>query len=339
MAIDRVQVARCLQGLGVLGLLERVAVRRGLLVVNYHRIGRLENHNLDDGVVSASPEEFDAQVGYLRRCFRLINAEELHDYSLNGFKFTDRCAMITFDDGYRDNYTSAFPILKNHGVSALFFVATDYIENPRLPWWDHISYVIKRTQCSVISLKTSTTLRVDLAQIGREEGINQVLRAFKSVNKANETDFLSELEESARVHVDRLAMGAGIFMTWSHLCNMMNEGMSVGSHAHTHTILAQLSEAEQRRELALSREMLEGHLKHPIRSVSYPVGGRTRFTETTKKLCQELGYKMGFAFYGGINRPGQTDSFEIKRMGVDITDASCLLRARIVLTSVVGRSI
>ena len=114
--------------------------------------------------------------------------------------------------------------------------------------------------------------------------------------------------------------------------------MSIGAHTHTHRILAQLSEADQQQELGLSKEILQARLKQPILSVSYPVGGRDKFTAATKRLSKELGYTVGFSFYGGINRPGLTDPLDIKRMGIDITDAHCLSRARMVFTTAFGKT-
>ena len=53
--------------------------------------------------------------------------------------------LITFDDGYRDNYTLAFPILRKHGVQAVFFLPTAFIGTGKLPWWDVIAYIIKHS--------------------------------------------------------------------------------------------------------------------------------------------------------------------------------------------------
>lgn len=332
-------LARRLRDLGALWLLETAVRRRGLLVVNYHRIGTSGGNAFDDGVFSASPNEFEAQVVHLRRDFRLLNFTELLEYSRNGFQFLEPCALITFDDGYRDNCDLAFPILRKHDTSAIFFVPADYIQNPRLPWWDHIAYVVKKTQRPTLSLRTDPALVIDLTTTSRKKAIFQVLRAFKAATKANENGFLSQLEDTAEVQVDREALGRELFMSWNDLRQMADSGMSIGSHTHTHQILAQLSETDQRHELAVSKELLEGGLEKPVLSVSYPVGGRDAFTATTKRLCGELGYKVGFSFYGGINRPGRTDPLDVKRIGIDSTDSSSLTRARMILTAAFGRSV
>ncbi len=331
-------LARQLTRFGGLRVLESTAFRSGLLALNYHRIGESANNLFDDGVFSARPEDFEAQVTYLRRHFRLLNLRELLEISHNGFQFSECCALITFDDGYSDNFELAYPILRKHGISAVFFVPTDYIENPHLPWWDHIAYVLKKTQRPTLSLKTNPPVVINLTKTSRQNAIFQILRVFKSASKANEEGFLSQLEEAAEVQVDRAALGRELFMSWSNLDQMVETGMSVGSHTHTHQIMAQLTEVDQRRELGLSRELLEGRLKTSVLSISYPVGGPDKFTATTKRLCGDLGYKVGFSFYGGINRTGQTDPFDIKRIGIDITDSPFLSRTRMVFTTAFGKT-
>ncbi len=57
-----------------------------------------------------------------------------------------RYGMITFDDGYRDNHATALPILKREGVTATFFVATGFIDAPRLPWWDEIAWMVRTSR-------------------------------------------------------------------------------------------------------------------------------------------------------------------------------------------------
>jgi len=338
MPTKRDRLAHQLDRYGVLRMLERIALRRGLLVVNYHRIGTSDGNVFDDGVFSAQPEDFEAQVVYLRRHFRLLSLSELLGFSSNGFHFPEPCALITFDDGYRDNFDLAFPILRKHATSAVFFVPTDYIENPQLTWWDHIAYVVKKTQRPTLSLQTNPPVEIDLTKTSRKNAIFQILRAFKSASKADEAGFLSQLEEATEVQVDRAALGRELFMSWSDLRKMDDAGMSIGSHTHTHQILAQLPEADQRRELSRSRDLLQKHLTQPVTAISYPVGGPDKFTATTQKLCRELGYTLGFSFYGGINRPGQTDPFDIKRIGIDITDSAGLSRTRIVFTTAFGKT-
>ena len=112
---------------------------RDLRVLCYHRVNDYPREKLSrigqEGSVSA--REFDEQLAYLRRKgYRSINSSALTRYLLRETDLPSRSILITFDDGYEDNYLCAFPLLKKHGFEAIFFLTTDYIGNGRVFDWD-----------------------------------------------------------------------------------------------------------------------------------------------------------------------------------------------------------
>jgi peptidoglycan/xylan/chitin deacetylase (PgdA/CDA1 family) len=175
--------------------------------------------------------------------------------------------------------------------------------------------------------------------MGRVAAIDRVLLGYRRAARLDEGLFFEQLEDRAQVRVDQWDPGVALFMSWEEVRALRTGGMSVGAHSHAHPILARLPEAEQRRELAESRRILEEALGGPILTMSYPVGGRRDFSATTKRLCREAGYRLAFAYYGGINRPGHTDPFELLRMPVDRYDGLPLLRTRAVMYHLIDRSV
>ena len=140
-------LARAFGRLGVLGLLEQTIARRrpGLVVLTYHRIAEPGDGPFYDPVISATPESFRAQVEWLHNRVRLLTLDELIDQVESGSPWREPVMLLTFDDGYRDNFDLAVPILRERNVPATFFIPTAFLESPRLPWWDHVAYVIKQT--------------------------------------------------------------------------------------------------------------------------------------------------------------------------------------------------
>jgi peptidoglycan/xylan/chitin deacetylase (PgdA/CDA1 family) len=106
-------------------------------------------------------------------------------------------------------------------------------------------------------------------------------------------------------------------MNWDAVRRMLRDGMAVGAHSHTHRILGRLPENEQLKELLESREVLSRQAGIAVDTVAYPVGLRTSFTERTKALAKQSGYRAAFSFYGGINRSPLIDRFNILRVGAD----------------------
>ena len=83
-------------------------------------------------------EDFDAQVGFLARNFDVVGPADTGTARRRG-----RQVLITFDDGYRDNHAAALPILRAHGATATFFLATGFLDRSRLAWWDEVAWMVR----------------------------------------------------------------------------------------------------------------------------------------------------------------------------------------------------
>ena len=130
---------------GLTRMLETVLRRDALLVLNYHRIGNAEETPYDSGTFGPTAEQFDRELGYIKSRFDCVTMEEALAM-MTGETPVRRSLHITFDDGYLDNYQTAFPILRSHGLHATFFLPTGFIGTQRLPWWDTIAYVVKHSR-------------------------------------------------------------------------------------------------------------------------------------------------------------------------------------------------
>ncbi len=107
-----------LAGSGALALRWRF-LSPGLYVFNYHRIGDSSITAFDPNVFSCDEEHFDAHLKLIASRFRVINTSELLELIESGARITEHLAMITFDDGYADNYSKAFPLLAARDLPAV----------------------------------------------------------------------------------------------------------------------------------------------------------------------------------------------------------------------------
>jgi hypothetical protein len=157
-------LARGLHWSGASFLLERLPTKSMLLVLNYHRIGNADDDQFDPGVFSATADEFDSQIAHLKRRVSLVSLEEALSF-ISGSAQEKRPryrVLITFDDGYRDNYQTAYPILRSHGVQGVFFLCTGMVGSCQVPWWDHIAYVVKTARTRQFSLCYPGPFHVDI---------------------------------------------------------------------------------------------------------------------------------------------------------------------------------
>jgi peptidoglycan/xylan/chitin deacetylase (PgdA/CDA1 family) len=342
-------LARSFGRTGVLGLLERAvaAWRPGLVVLTYHRIAEPGAEPFYDPVISATPESFRAQIDWLRNHVRILTLDELITWVECGSPGRELVAVVTFDDGYRDNFDVAVPILRASHVPATFFIPTAFPDSLRLPWWDHVAYIIKQTRAPQLTLERNRNgnappLEVEVNEASRTAAIMTIIRAFLDESIADERWFLEQLATRAGVDADAESLGRALFMTWDQVRQLAdaNAGLTIGSHGHSHQRLARLDEDTQRYELAESKRILESRLGREVTALAYPYGWPGTYTAQTKALAAEVGYRLAFASREGTNRPGTPplDRYEVSRLGVGTGDSAPLLRARAALHAAFGKS-
>jgi peptidoglycan/xylan/chitin deacetylase (PgdA/CDA1 family) len=128
-------------------------------------------------------------------------------------------------------------------------------------------------------------------------------------------------------------------MTWDQARALVAAGMSVGSHGVTHRALSRLPEDEQRAELVDSKRLLESEVGREVSALAYPYGWPGAYDATTGRLARDAGYRAAFTAHEGVNLPGPTDPFALRRLGVGFADSPGLHRARWALHGAVGRSV
>jgi peptidoglycan/xylan/chitin deacetylase (PgdA/CDA1 family) len=310
-------LARGLRWSGASFLLTQLPARDSLLVLNYHRIGNSAEDLFDPGVFSATAEQFSDQISYLKRHVSLVTLEEALSFVEGTVKdISRRCrVLITFDDGYLDNYEIAFPILRSHGVQGVFFLVTSMVGSCQVPWWDHIAYLVKTARRHRFSLRYPAELAVDLDKNGLNESLRFILKLYKRPENSDSTRFIRELAEETKG--EELPGTLRRFLNWDEAREMIRGGMAVGSHTHSHHVLSQLDTNRQFEELSESRAILKKELGVEVDALAYPVGGRISFTEQTQKAARDAGYRAAFSFYGGANLPGEISPYNVVRIGLD----------------------
>ena len=306
-------LARGLLWSGASFLLSQLPARDSLLVLNYHRIGNAEDDLFDPGVFSATAEQFDNQIACMKRRLSLVTLDEALAF-INGTikEKTRRCrVLLTFDDGYLDNYEIAYPILRSHGVQGVFFLATGMVGSCELPWWDRIAYLVKTARRRRFSLRYPAELSINIDKNGLTKSLNTILKAYKQPYNYDPARFVGELAEESKG--DDPPATARRFLNWDEAREMSKSGMEIGSHTHSHTVLSRLEPERQREELAKSRAIILEQLGTEAKALAYPVGHKDSFSSQTQRIAQETGYRCAFSHYGGMNIQGKTSVYDVKR--------------------------
>ena len=287
---------------------------RGLVTLNYHRFGDRTQSAVDPGVYSATAESFDAQIRYLKKHCDLIGLSDLPDVLREGS--SRRAVLLTVDDGYRDNYEVAYPILKQHQVPAVIFLATGFLDQPRVAWWDEISWMVRESRLAVARLPDRWKVEpLRLAPETTAAALSRVLGLVKTLTPQELALLLDDLAECLQTGRAPVTDQTAPWMTWEMVREMRRNGIAFGGHTITHPILAYCSTDQQRTEIFGCKARIEQELGETIEAFTYPVGMRNSFNPQTMGLVQEAGYRWAFGFYSGYTVPN-CNPYDLHRVAI-----------------------
>jgi len=308
------------RGVGAL----RSALLEDLRVLAYHRVlPALDEQRFafDIELVSALQTEFEWQMGYVARHFQPVSCEQVAQALLQGRPLPRRALMVTFDDGFRDNYEVAFPVLRRLGVPALFFLSTGYIGGSELYWFDALVHRLLRSEAAEICVE-ALDLRIQLGPTSaqRRAAAAQLLKRLKLVDDARRRLVLAQVEKSAGVEISASDAEPSLPMNWDQVREMAAAGMEFGSHTVSHPILAQLPDAAQlHAELQASKACIEREAGRSVSALAYPVGGASAINAEVLAATAQAGYRIAFTYQSGVNRLATARSapLQLKRLHVE----------------------
>jgi peptidoglycan/xylan/chitin deacetylase (PgdA/CDA1 family) len=276
-------------------------------------VGEPGGSPFDHGLWSTGVEAFDEQVRFCKSHLDMITPDEL-PRAVAGRR--GRYGLITFDDGYRDNHDVAFPILKAQGVPATFFVATGFMDTPRVPWWDELAWMVRTSQRDGLELADWLPARLDYAS-GRDDAVEALLRVYKATPTESTDRYLDAVAKATGSGRCGVELGQDLWMTWDNLREMRAARMTIGGHTVTHPVFTQTSSERRRQEILGCGRRLAEMLGEPMRYFSYPIGDARAIDAVTRDCLREAEVQYAFSYYGGFRRWADWDDYDIRRVGVE----------------------
>jgi peptidoglycan/xylan/chitin deacetylase (PgdA/CDA1 family) len=312
----RATLAESLTTTGLLSVLQSRAARHPTILY-YHRVAN-ELPAPDLGL-TVTADNFNAQMQWLASHYDVRPLGNLLDDWAAGIVRTSPQVAVTFDDGYRDNYDVAFPILARHKIPATIFLTTAYIGSSTLLWWDRVAKLLARARQERLTSVT-TGQRVpskvrDAVDIFLQRGTKNAVQAT--------LDELKRLGRDARFQtIDAIAEWVGdssteatdrVFMTWDEAREMSRAGIDMGSHTQTHPILTELTEPDIDAELRHSKQMIEQETGQAVTLLSYPDGC---FSDCVRRIAEEIGYSYAVQTRRDL-AVGPNDRYAIPRIKIE----------------------
>jgi peptidoglycan/xylan/chitin deacetylase (PgdA/CDA1 family) len=305
-----------------------------LSIITYHHVVDHDpSYPYDPNVADATPAQFRRQMETVARYGTPIGVDDLIR-AIAGGPLPRNPVMVTFDDGYRSCYEVALPILRAVGVRATFFVATSFVSERRLYWWERIAILRGQSRKKTAQISYPRAMSLDLDDPEVQDTLNDII---KNTAELDVDRFLEELGAALGVewtpeietrHADHL------IMTWDQVRALARAGMDIESHGRKHRVLQTLDDAMLADELAGSRRELEAQLGRPVRALAYPVGRRINGERRIRDAISAAGYQIGMSNHSGVNRwlppplrgLSPIDPFDVRRLATErgLSDAMFL---------------
>lgn len=223
--------------------------------------------------------------------------------------------VVTFDDGFENNYSVAAPILADLRIPATFYVSTDFIANRNMSWIDKIEVAIEDATASTIQSPWDPGETMSIAST--DDKIRTLARIRTVIKSRDDID----LEGAAKHVCDQLGVDplAGErcaldrMMTWEQLQELARDPLFiVGGHSHHHCNLAFLAEPKMHEEIDTSLALLERHVGH-MTHYCYPEGLAHCYSQAVIDHLKQKGIVAAPTAIDGMNT-AQTDLFHLRRI-------------------------
>ncbi|GFO55615.1 polysaccharide deacetylase [Geomonas sp. Red276] len=277
-----------------------------VVVLIYHRVTSLA---ADPQLLAVGPPHFRDQMRYLKDHFPVLRFEA------EWGKVREPSVVVTFDDGYADNYLEALPILEQEQVPATFFVTTGGLGTKDELWWDELERLLLGGGDFPASLALpieGKNYRWETATAaGRRRCYDQLHPLLRGLPPATLQDAIAAIRNWAGLGREGRESHRPLTADEVRLLSQ-SAWATIGAHCVNHPRLCALSAEEQRDEILASKRRLEEICGREITVFSYPFGCPGDFTRESVRICRDAGFRRVAANFPGQARPW-TDPMQIPR--------------------------
>lgn len=314
--------------------------RGKVVMLMYHRVLTREEVSLQ----SVQPgmyvldSVFAQHMAFLKQNFTLLSLHQLLElWQTEKWNARARYCVVTFDDGWLDNYRHAYPVLKKLGIPATIFLPTDYVGSDRWFWPDQLAFLFKvlggREVQSNVSreigkvfsryLDEGDTSFIEALERG-EHVTDRVIEQCKHLPIERIHGLVAALANQMNVSLPQ----ERVIVNWDEVREMSRDGVSFGSHSCSHRILTTITSDDVSVELTKSRQVLLEQGVNYVPVFCYPNGNSDAGIQQQAKAC---GYEAACSVRMGVEGPNPENKYAIRRVGIhnDITNTIPLFSWRV----------
>ena len=288
-------------------------------ILLYHGVTNVKSRGIENYAAKhIYQDKFYEQIKFIKKNLNVLSVNELSELISKRKKIKKNSVLITFDDGYENNFTIAAPILEEFNIPATFYVSSGLINSSKMFWTDLLEDCINRTKKSKILIKfgkkkVELKLKNPSEKVASLEFIKKFCKTSKKLEKDNIIDYVISTtgvdpSENASMNYQKLS--------WNQIKIMdSNKLFTIGGHSTYHDILSLQTLKMAEKDINLSLDLLEYNLEHEVLDYSYPEGQSNHFNNKIITLLKKRRIHLCPSAINGVNKIGD-DPFKLKRIMV-----------------------
>lgn len=292
------------------GYLRRRAGGGSFCVVTYHGVlpagYEVGDPQQDGSLVSA--ENLRSQLRLLKECYHVVSPDEVRDWAVDGKELPELAVLLTCDDGLLCALTDMAPILREEGLSCLFFVlGASATQNSQMLWYEELYLLLLAAPAGSYSFGW-LGMNVELGdRAQRRSAWWNLVKKLSQYDQSARASFIETSRNQFRLSDPWIAECTGNeslrrrfgLLNGNHLRQLLDQGMSIGSHTLNHPILSQQASELAWKEISESRTLLENATGRPIWALAYPFGDPASVTNREMQMAEQAGFQCAFMNIGG----------------------------------------
>jgi peptidoglycan/xylan/chitin deacetylase (PgdA/CDA1 family) len=304
-------IKRSLVRAGALRLASKFA-EGGVAIIMYHSVmNDPSSAETTLGGIIHSTNVFRGQIDIIAKHFHAVTLDDVLLFLKGEKLLPPRAVVVTFDDGYADNYQVASEILSRAGIPGVFYVTVDCIDRQRLPWPSLLRYAFLTSKNRNWTDPAGTVWTLE-STAQRTQAFGRASEYCTKLSGPPQDQFVEAI--GRQLETESPPSSPRLMMTWDEVRGLTRYGHIVGSHTMTHPNMAYLSENDVRTELLESKRRLKEELAIPITHFSYPCPAlQPHWIDDTVSASRQIGYQTAVTTNGGIVRR-QDDPLRLHRI-------------------------
>lgn len=288
-----------------------------LTILLYHGVTRSKSRGVENySKKHISQNDFFKQMKYIKKKYNLLSIDDVVEIKKKNKKYPAGAVVVSFDDGFKNNFSTAAPILLDLKIPAVFYITSGVVNTTMMFWVDSIEDCINLTTNPGIKIYLDKICELSISNPRRKILAIERIKSFGKKNGNSINRIIADLIDSTGVVPSIEHAKNYEKITWKDLAELnSNKLFTIGGHSLYHDILADLNAAELDNNLELSIKLLENNLNRTIKHYSYPEGQDGHYNHYVIKALKRKGIICCPTAKFGLNSL-KTDLFDLKRIMV-----------------------